>query len=492
MTKLDFVELIGKLKLIAEAAREHNSECYLVGGFLRDLFLQRPTKDLDFAVSKNPKSLSKKIAEELDASFFILKEEREIYRVITKDGYQLDFAKFKGPTIEEDLSQRDFPINAMAVKLPMTHFELPITNLIDPYEGEKDIEKKIVRQISPKIYDDDPLRMLRAFRIATQLDFQIDLETLHTIKENKKQIQKPAVERIREEILLILDCSHSYPTIQKFDEAGLISEIFPEVDPNRECALQYYPGKGVWGHSLDALECLEWIFENLRSEFPENFEKISAFLFQQGDGTEGHQRAALMKLAALLHDVGKAPTAKMIKGRMRFLEHQNVGAEIARRIARRLKFSSDTVSILSKTIQAHMRPGGLAQTDTLTERAKYRFFRDLGISAIPALLISLADRYTYLLNDRGKNTDPHEKTTKEMIRWYAQKELEQSAKKEKLIDGHILMQELKLEPGPLIGEILKNVEEAHALNEITTSEEAIEFSKKWLSNHPKQNAKLVN
>lgn len=474
------------LHFIAQLAQEENSDCYLVGGYLRDLYLNRITKDLDFTLSKNPKNLAQKFSDQPHFSFFVLHEQEEIYRVVNEDGYQFDFSSFKGATIEEDLSLRDFTINAMALTLaPDNAKTFSLENILDPAHGRADLNKKTVRQISKTIYGEDPLRLLRAFRIATQLQFEIDPETFKTIKENSPLIKRVAMERIREELLLLLDCQSAYPTVLKLDEAGLVSQIFPEVDPNRACALDYYPEKGVWGHSLDALNCLEWIFQNLSAEFPEDHEKIKAFLFNEKGNSGEKSWAALMKLGVLLHDIGKAPTAQMIEGRLRFYEHQNVGAKLAKKAAERLKFSSDASKNLSRMVLEHMRPGGLAFAPVLTDRARFRFFRDLGVTAIPTLIVSLADRYTYLTQEtRGKGADVHEKLVKDFARWYFLKMEATAKKKEPLINGTILMEKLKLSPSPTIGTLLKEIEEAAAVGEIHTQEEAITLAQKLLEKKP--------
>lgn len=469
MTSLEIYEI---LALIQKFAQKEKIECFLVGGYLRDQELNRKTTDLDFALSSDPKKIAEKVSKELKNSFFALKEEREIYRMVLDNGLQLDFAKFKGTTIEEDLSLRDFSINALAKSMEQEN------TLLDPYEGKKDIREKKVRQIHEKIYEDDPLRLLRAFRIAAQLNFKIEPLTLETIKKNKEKILTVAEERIREEILLLLDTPHSYPYLLELDQAGLISQIIPESDPNRNCALDYYPEKGVWGHSLDAVACLEWILENLQNEFQEDQEKLKKLLFEE-QGLDSHPMATLMKMGALLHDVGKAPTAKIIDGRLRFYEHQNVGAKIAALISQRLRFSFNASRHLSQMVLSHMRPGGLAHAPILSDKAKFRFFRDLKNSALPALIVSLADRYTYLTpEERGKNKDPHEKVVKDLIRWHYEKELEEVAKKPKLINGKIIMEQIGLAPGPLIGRILKEVEEATILGEIHSQEEALILAKK--------------
>lgn len=474
------IDALPLLEIVQTELARSNEEGYLVGGSVRDILLRRQTVDFDFAVQKSPKQLAERLAKKTRGTLLQLKEEREIYRVVTRDNFQLDIAKFKGKTIEDDLKQRDFTINAMAIKID-AQFKIQDSrpDLLDPFEGRKDLEKKLVRQISESIYEDDPLRLLRAFRMAAQLGFEIEEWTLHAIHKNKKKITQSSWERIREELLLILDCPQSIPFLKKMDTVGLISELLPEMEPNRNCALEYYPGKGVWGHSLDGLECLEWIFENLESEFPEHFEKISALIF--GKQIHGHPLSTLMKIGILLHDVGKAATAKRIEGRLRFFEHQEVGAKIAKTISKRWRFSSDAVAVVSQLVAAHMRLGGLAIIPEVTERAKYRFFRDLGEVAIPMILVSLADRYSYLApHQRGKKLDRHEKISKELLGWHFNRESKKPTQEKQLLNGDILMKKFGLTPSPLIGEILRSVAEARALGEIQTPMEALEFAKKFL------------
>ncbi len=471
------------LRIVQETTAQLGLNCFWVGGSLRDYFLKRESKDLDFAVRKHARVIASKIAAQLDGAFFALKEEQSIYRVTLKDGYQLDFAKFKGPDISQDLAARDFTINALAAELskdwPGPSEKMKV---LDPHNGLADIRARQVRPVSPDIFTDDPLRMLRAYRISAQLRFEITQDTLDSIARHKKLIQSPASERVREEIMLLLDCHDSAKHFRALDQSGLISEIMPETDPNRACALQYYPGKGVWGHSLDGLERLEWIFENLESEFGPDAGEIKTALDDRNCGADGHPLSSIMKLAILFHDIGKAETAETIDGRMRFFEHEYVGAKMAAKMARRLRFGADSEKSLRQLVQSHMRPGGLAHAPTITDRAKLRFFRDLKELAVPMLIVSLADRYTYLTDDElGKGRDLHEKFVKEILLWHYQKLRETPPDQPKILDGNDIMAEFKLPPGPLIGKILEAVTEARALNEITTREDAVQFVKNYLT-----------
>ncbi len=475
-------EILLATQKIASASK---TQVYLVGGFPRDLLLNRATGDIDCAVNKNPKSLAISLSKKFKGPVITLAEEEEVFRVFFKNGTHIDIGKFKAKTIEKDLAARDFSITSMALSL---NDALEIKNqkdlaskLLDPFGGVKDLAKKKVKQTSAKTFTEDPLRMLRAFRIAAQLGFEVEPSTLKTIRNHAKRINAMAAERIREEILLLLDNANSYEYFKKLDESGLVSQIFPEADANRNCATGYYPGKGVWGHSLDGLKNLEWIFKSLEGEFGNDHDQVSELIYQKDKDTEGHPRATLMKLGILFHDIGKAPTAKNLDGRLRFFQHEYVGAKMTRKIAERLKFSTNATKNISGLVLAHMRPGGLAHAPLLTERAKYRFFRDLGISAIPMLIVAMADRYTYLSEaERGKETDLHERVSKEIIRWHYQKERERPAARPKLIDGNILMKELKLKPGPKIGQILKELDEAIGAGEIKTREEAIAAAKKFV------------
>ena len=470
------------LSFVLETARKMGVELYLVGGYVRHLLMMRTCTDLDFACAVDPKNLVQTLSEKLKRPMIVLEEERQIYRLFLSGKMQLDFARFKGSTLEADLAARDFTVNAMALKLQQNAGEIS-GELYDPQQGQKDLQQKIIRQVSSKIYEDDPLRMLRAHRIAAQLNFAIAEETLQNIIVHASKITTVAAERVREELLLMLDTPNVYERVLQLDRCGLLTQIFPEMEPNRTCALDYYPGKGVWGHSMDGFKCLEWIFENIDAEFGQDAEKIETCIFGAGEDTEGHARSTLMKLAIFLHDIGKAPTAKHINGRLHFYEHQNVGARITQKIAQRLKFSSKATAFLSEMVASHMRPGSMAFAQNLTDRARFRFFRDLEEDAIPMLLVSLADRYSYIPETLGKNTDTHELSTKDLIRWHYHKQLEQLKKKPKLIDGNQVMEQFGLSPGRAIGQILKDIEEAHVLGEIKTQEEAIIFIQKNIKNY---------
>jgi poly(A) polymerase len=197
----------------------------------------------------------------------------------------------------------------------------------------------------------------------------------------------------------------------------------------------------------------------------------------------GYPRAAWLKWAAFVHDIGKPATAKMIKGRLRFFDHEYVGATLAMELGKRLRLSRQEVQLQGLWVRNHMRTGNLAAAPRITERAYSRYFRDLGEEGVGMILISLADHYTYLRRSLwGKGTDPVEKISATLLRSYYEERTKLLP--EKLIDGHVLIKKLRLKPGPLIGQLLEAVQDAQAEGKVTTRGDAVVYAKGLLRRHP--------
>jgi putative nucleotidyltransferase with HDIG domain len=193
----------------------------------------------------------------------------------------------------------------------------------------------------------------------------------------------------------------------------------------------------------------------------------------------GYPRSAWLKWAAFLHDVGKPATGKIIKGRLRFFEHEHVGASLAMRVGQRLRCSRQEVQLLGLWVRNHMRSGNLAAAAHITDKAFSRYFRDLGENGVGMVLVSLADHYTYLAKALwGKRKDPVEKISQKLITSYY--ENRSKILPERLVDGHELMRKFKLKPGPIIGRLLAEIQDAQVEGKVLTKEDAILFSKRWL------------
>lgn len=449
---------------------------YLVGGFLRDFFLNRKSKrcDLDFAVDKNAISQARSFAKKIKAGFVVLDKEHGCARVVKfKDNkaYTFDFADFRCKDIKKDLLKRDFTINALALDLAdLKKFPKLESRIIDPALGLRDLKRKIIKATSNKSFKDDSLRIMRAFSLSAELEFEIDNKTLALIKKEKKSLADSAFERIRDELFKILDTSDSHSIIKKLDSLKILELILPEIKVMQNIEQGPYHHLDVWGHSKEALKKLEQFLAEL-----EKNEDISDYLNQAL--TASRRRHQLLKLGVLLHDIGK-PDAMHVEGeKLTFHGHERLGLMFAKSIAERLKLSNIEEGALRLMILWHLRPGYLSDIKILSPRAKFRFFRDARDEAVSILLISLADqRATRGPLTKHKDRKHHEQMIGDLINEYFRLKKQKPFKR--LIDGKDLIKKLKLKPGVMFGKILKEAEEYQATGKIKTKTEALELAKK--------------
>jgi len=491
------------LKQILNFGKKSRKKVFLVGGFLRDLLLGRETEDFDLVPEGNAKRFAKGVAREIEGSFVPLDEKNRIYRVVkqkisekgSKKIFNLDFSQLRGKKIEEDLLLRDFSIDAMAVRLDKIEGNLKRLRfrdsfwkmVIDPCGGLTDLRKRTIRKVSPKIFNDDPLRLLRGYRLAANLGFTIEKKTEKEIRENIDLIKVTARERIRDELLKLLATPQSHRYIRKLERAGLLTRVIPEIEMMKEKPENYYHREGLWGHSLETLESLEEIFFHLSKLFPKLAHKIEIHLNEKISGEV--DRKTLLKWAAIFHDIGKPKTVTREEKRVRFFGHQETGASLVVEIMEGLRFSKKAIRIVERMVEHHMRPGNLSEAPQVTDRAIHRFFRDLSEDGIDTLLLSLADRYSYrkilfaggrilLMEVSRRSIKKHEATVKKMLgKYYYHKE---RILPKPIIRGNEIMEKFNLAQGPLIGKLLRSVEEAQAEGRLRNKEEAIQFLKKLL------------
>lgn len=450
-----------------------NKDIWIVGGYIRDLLLHKISKDIDFVVDGNAKKTAQLFAKKTKGTFITLDDFNKIYRVVVNDR-TYDFSKKQGKTILEDLSRRDFTINAMAIK---ADWRLEIgdvsKNLIDPFGGIADLKHKIVRAISEKNFIDDPLRILRAYRFAGQLNFEIESRTEKLIKKHNKRLKSVSPERIRNELFLIFESQAGYPAILKIHQSGILNEIMPELVLTKNTARCYYPEMGVLGHSFRALKVLEKFYaENFKSVFAKFYKKINLHLEERLGGAKSVKRKTLLKLAALLHDVGKTAAAKKIGGRLRFFGHEDIGAEKINIIGKRLKLSNDEIKYLKILTKHHMRLGNLTSAKNLTDKAAWRFFRDLGEEAIDLIVLSVTDAFTY---PKSRTRTLHKIMGNKLLNKYFNEK--KKVFPVKLLNGCEIMKILKIPEGPMVGKILQKLEESQVTKKVNTKDEAKKFIK---------------
>ncbi len=472
------------MALARDAARE---TVFLVGGAPRDLLTGRAPFDLDLAVAK-PEPLARALASRLRRKLIVLDEGEQVYRIATPT-LQLDVARLKGPTIEADLARRDFTIDALAAPLS----EDGLGPLLDPTGGAGDLKRGVVRATSERAFIDDPLRLLRAYRLSAELGFAVEPRTRGWITRRRALIAKPSGERLHDELLRLLDTGRAAATLKAMDETRLLTALFPELEAARTCARVYYGAGGVLKHSLDTVERIDFLFENLKRAFGPLAPKLEAHIARR-DGP--FSLKSILRLTALLHDVAKPPTAKKIEGRLRFFGHEPLGAKMAEKILDRLRFSSAHKALIMAVIAEHLRPGNLAANHNISDRAVFRFFQDLGGHGVDLLLVCWADHSSYLTPAQLKGVlpyacrdprharyervdEPRRKTLRhlQVVAYLLRQNYERpdTVRPPKLADGNDVMRLLKLKPSPKIGEILNALHEAQAEGKVKTKAEALAF-----------------
>ncbi len=447
-------------------------ELYVAGGPIRDALLGRNFKDIDLTVPQRAKEIAFDVAQKYGDAFIPLDEEEGVYRVAIK-GFFLDFSSFrKGTkTIEKDLLLRDFSINAMAV--PLRDFlETSPANwpIIDPAEGQKDLSRRVVRALGRANFCDDPLRMLRGYRLAAELGFELEAETRGLVRELHPALARVSPERINAELLALF--SHQAGAIVSLmAEDEILFTIFPELLAAKGVAQPSFHHLDVFGHLLLTLKSADAVIKE-----PERFFGPQALAERVFEGILADQKKqAAVRLAALFHDIGK-PHTFAIRHRITFYEHDRVGEEIFWQIGRRLRFARKFIKDVASLIKHHMRPFHLLReyrAGRLSKRAMRRLLKD--VPDYRALfMVAMADS----LASAGPDKEEGLEDLLASLFWeiYAfEQEIFAKQEQERLVTGRDLIEIFGLEPGPLFKELLEAVEEARAEGQIKTRDEALSF-----------------
>jgi poly(A) polymerase len=473
-------------------------EIYLVGGAVRDVLSNRLSRDLDFAVPANGISLARRVANLLDADFVILDSERDTGRVIITDenGTRtfLDFATYRGASLDEDLRARDFTMNAIAI-------DLGARTLIDPLNGASDLRAKLIRACTATSLQDDPVRVLRGIRQAAEFGFKIEAETREAMKQSAHLLPKVSVERQRDELFKILEGPKPDASFRALEMLGILPHVLPEL-PALKGVKQSPPHiYDVWEHTLSVLSNLERILSALAPGYDADntndlftglltlrigrFREQLAEHFADSLNTDRSVRAVLF-FAALYHDAEK-PAKRSVEtsGRIRFFDHDVTGADTAARRGQGLNLSNDEVERIEKIVRNHMRFHFFTnrmETDKQEPSRKsiYRFFRDTGEAGVDLVLMGLAD----LRGTRGSTlTQETWSSALDVARILLEnywERREETVAPQRLLDGNDLMKELNLQPGRIIGQLLEGIREGQAIGKIDSREKALDFARQHL------------
>ena len=439
---------------------------YLVGGSVRDLICKRRPVDYDIAVANDAKGYAQQLAAKLNGRIVVIgKPDYPLYRIV-KARHVIDVTPIKGTSIETDLADRDFTINALAC-------ELINGRLIDTCGGLADIRQGVVRMVSAQALQNDPVRMVRAFRLAALLNFTIAAATSQAISTQAKGIDTCAGERIWAEMALILAQPNSFHTLQLMVKSGLLLAILPELVPLQDCRQNKPHRLDVFEHTLEAYASLEMLLGQ-----PDRHFTGRALDWVH---TLSAHRLVLLKLALLLHDIGK-PAQRTIEasGKIHFYGHPAAGARLAEAILSRLRLSRRQIRWALFLIAHHSRPHDLflaEQKNELTPKAIGRFLR-LGGDATPYLILhAMADNYGKALTDRGQLAARLTFFNSLLDAYYKTARPQETPP---LVDGHDLMATFKLKSSPLIGTLINGIEEARLAGTITHRRQALTWAETYL------------
>jgi tRNA nucleotidyltransferase/poly(A) polymerase len=446
-------------------------EAHMVGGSARDLLLGRTPVDYDIAVSGNPEAYARKIADGVGGHLvFLGRADKSLYRVVAA-GLVFDVTGLRGDGIEADLRARDFTINAMGI-------DLASGEVIDPLNGRQDLAAKQVRMTSEEAFREDPVRLLRAHRMAAALGFRISPDTRPLIRRDCHLIRSSAGERVREELLKILEAPASHGHLLEMRESGLLFAVFPELSPLVGCLQNRHHQHDVLEHSLAALAHLEALI---------TAGKTKAATPAAGSGFRPDpSRLPLLKLSILLHDMAKpACRSEAPDGRVRFHGHDAAGAAAAALTCERLRCANRQRTFVTGIIREHMRPLHLYQLylqRKMTQRALTRLFMSCR-GDIPYLLWhARADMLGKGTADSAELISFSNFLDSLSHRFF--NDFLPRSTRPPLLSGSDLITEFSLPPSLLFQRILNLVEETRLSRGRMERSEAIELVRRFLEAHP--------
>ena len=442
---------------VLELLKDYDEDIYLVGGAVRDYFLGKTTCDKDILVS-NAEEFAIDFAKKNDATFITLDSENKIYRVVLRD--KINYVDITEPiegSLEKDLRRRDFTINSIAINLKTNE-------IIDINNGQEDIKNKVIRSISENNLVDDPLRILRAFRFAATLGFNIESKTLEQINRNKNLILKPAKERINYEILKLFQGKYTAKVL--LTASDIIELLYPEFKNVKKVPSNTHHHLGLYEHSVETVNQIQKLYENSSDEIKSHLDKVDF---------GGFSRLAHLKFAGFFHDIGKFSTWTIEGDRHRFIKHDDVGSKMAKEILKQNKFSKKQIEYITSMIKNHIYPSQVVSSEEVTDKIYMRYIRKMNDDVIDNIILAQADR----LSARGpaitdEIVNDNISRLNKLLEFYLM--IKPKLKPlPKLLTGEEIMDLKNIQQSPKLGEIISALKNEQLEGNILTKDDAVKF-----------------
>jgi poly(A) polymerase len=471
---LSLVESLEAASLVALARRAlegEGAEVWIAGGAVRDAALGREVTDLDLAVTGDPERAAKAVAREGDGHAFELSAEFATWRAVARDGsWQVDATALRGETIEADLGARDFTLGAVAVPLVGG-------DPIDPLGGLDDLERRRLRVVAEDSFRADPLRLLRAVRLAADLGLTVDPGTVALARSEARLAAEPAGERQLAELRRLIGGADPLRGVALLDELGLTAVVLPELEALRGVEQGPNHHLDVHGHTMAVLEQTLEVESDLERFAGERAAETRDLLDEPL--ADEMSRGTALRFGALLHDIGKPATRGERDGYVTFIGHDSAGVGIVAGICRRLRASSRLTRHLQGLTLHHLRLGFLVHEAPLSPRRVHEYLRATEPVGADVTLLTVADR----LSARGSGPfateeaiEAHLSLARQMLAaaldWHSQ------GPPEPLLRGDELAVELGIVPGPELGNLLAEIEAAQYAGEVGTREEALDRARR--------------
>ena len=448
-------------------------DVWVVGGTVRDALLGRPIRDVDLALAGDPEPVARAVAAAVRGPVFRLSEAFGAWRAIDRERrFVCDVSPLQGETIEEDLARRDFTVNAMAEPLGGGA-------TIDPLSGREDLAAGVLRVLGPEAYSADPLRPLRLPRLAAELAFAPDPETERLTLEAAPRVVDASPERQFAELRRLVLAGGALDGIAIADRLGVLAAVLPELHALHGVEQSHFHHLDVYDHTMEVVAMQIELEQRLEELFGDLAPRLEALLEEPLADELTHRQA--LRFGALLHDIGKPATRGVLEGgRITFIGHDRTGEEMVRVLCRRLRASERLTRFLQGLTRHHLVLGFLVHEQPLARETVYRYLKTTEPVEVEVTVLSCADR----LATRGRNAEAAIGKHLELARELMAEALDwrQSGPPRPPLRGDQLAEALGIEPGPELGRLLGELEQAAFTGEATSPEEAVQMARRLRDN----------